>query len=263
VGKRALEETSVFANSQSQRIHFWDAGSRQIKIFHVDSGGTTWIVAIGRDGDKWPWTVHGSLADGTKMEGLGVDTLTSDGVFLVDGQLALGAEKLPRLHDVYKKCPALPPAPSYEHLKFLEPLVGNRRTEYVVDGTKIEGAFQAKWAPGKSSLIWSSQSWPVSDRAKVTYFSGIIAWDPGERRVREFATISDGSLGTAYFEQADGKLVITRTGVLADGTKFTTRPTGLRTGDRWNFEPSAWTSPDGNLLQKMGPGVFELIAEEK
>ena len=101
--KRGLEETEFIANEEAKRLHFWDVGSKQIKIVSVTSGGTTFLVCIGRDGDKWPWTAVGHLADGTKMEGSGVDTLTANGRFVVDGTVSLGGEKLPHLHDVYEK----------------------------------------------------------------------------------------------------------------------------------------------------------------
>jgi hypothetical protein len=101
--KRGIEESAYLANEEAKRLHYWDAGSGQIKLVSVTSGGTTFVVSMGRDGNKWPWTAQGSLAAGTKMEGTGVDTLTTDGRFVVDGTVSLGGKELPELHDVYEK----------------------------------------------------------------------------------------------------------------------------------------------------------------
>ena len=101
--RRGLEEVSIAGNSEARRLHYWDAGSRQIKILSVDSGGTTFVVSFGRKGDRWPWTAIGHLPDGTKMEGKGENTLTADGNSIVAGTVILGGKKLPTLHDVGKK----------------------------------------------------------------------------------------------------------------------------------------------------------------
>lgn len=101
--KHGLEEVNIAGNSESRTLHYWDAAARQIKLVIVGSEGTTWVVSMGRKGDKWPWIAKGSLHDGTKVEGEGEDTLTADGNFFVAGRVFKGGKELPKLHDVYKK----------------------------------------------------------------------------------------------------------------------------------------------------------------
>ena len=116
-------------------------------------------------------------------------------------------------------CPAAEPGPAYQHLKFLEKLVGDWRTEYELDGQKTEGEFHCKWAPGKYCLTWTAEARSKDGGKLLTHGSGVIAWDAAEKRVREMAVQSDGSLAIAYFSEEGGKLVIDRSGVMADGNR--------------------------------------------
>ena len=156
-------------------------------------------------------------------------------------------------------CCGQEPGPSYQHLKFLERLVGNWRTQYELNGQKTEGTFQARWAPGKYCITWSAETWAKDDRKPLSHGSGVIAWDAAEKRVRELAAMSDGSIATAYFDEVDGKIVIDRSGVLADGTKIKTRPVGVFTADRFEFQGSEWTTADGKVVQKIGGGFFQRV----
>jgi hypothetical protein len=150
-------------------------------------------------------------------------------------------------------------APSYEHLKFLDGLVGDWRTEYELDGQKTEGEFHAEWAPKKYCLTWTARTRAKDDGTLLSHGSGIITWDPAENRVRELAAMSDGNLATAYFQHVDGKIVIERSGTLADGTEFTTRPVGALKADRFEFERSVWTTSDGKVLHEISPGFFQRV----
>ena len=39
--KKAIEEIAFEAQAECRRLHFWDAGTKQIKILNIDSGGTS------------------------------------------------------------------------------------------------------------------------------------------------------------------------------------------------------------------------------
>ena len=102
--KRGFVTTSYVANGEDRDFAYWDAAAKQIKLFIVGSGGTTWVVCVGRDGDgQWPWTAVGSLPDGTKTKGHGCDTLKGDGRHVIAGTIFIGDEELPKLHDVYER----------------------------------------------------------------------------------------------------------------------------------------------------------------
>lgn len=81
--------------------------------------------------------------------------------------------------------------------------------------------------------------------------------------MRELAAMSDGSFAIAYFDEVDGTIVIDRSGVLADGTKIKTRPVGVFAGNRFEFQGSVWTTPDGKIVQKIGPEFFERVEQPK
>jgi len=142
---------------------------------------------------------------------------------------------------------ALPaePASNFQHLQFLGRFAGDWRTEYELDGQKTEGELHARWAPGKYCLTWTARTRSKDDGKLLYHGSGILAWDPAEKRVREMAAMSDGTLTTAWFDEIDGKIVIDRSGTMADGTRFTTRPIGAFSADRYEFEGSEWKSATG------------------
>ncbi len=101
--KRGLEEVSLGGGSEGRSLHFWDAAARQIKIVTTNSGGHTWVVNVGRQGDRWPWTLKGSLKDGAVFEGIGVVVFPGDGKYVIEGKCTIGGKPTDPLHDVYTK----------------------------------------------------------------------------------------------------------------------------------------------------------------
>ena len=192
--KKAIEEIAFEGQAECRRLHFWDAGTKQIKILNIDSGGTSWTACIGRDGDKWPWTVDGSLADGTKMGGSGVDTFTPDGKFIVDGTILLGGEKQPPLHDVYQKAAAeatqtaLPDNIAKE-LRFF---VGEWTVEGEVLGMALKGHWSARWSPQRHCLLIT---YPLTLDGKEIFGNGVMGWDTAKKEVLVQMFYSNGVHG--------------------------------------------------------------------
>ncbi|MGI6418838.1 MAG: hypothetical protein ACOX1P_24585 [Thermoguttaceae bacterium] len=158
---------------------------------------------------------------------------------------------------------AAEPAPAYQHLKSLEKIVGDWRTVYEIDGQETEGELHCKWAPGKYCLTWTAEIRAKDGGKPLSRGSAVIAWDPAEKRVRETSVMSDGTLATAYLSEQDGKLLIDRSGVMADGTRFTTRPVGAFAGDRINFTGNELVADDGKVLRTFKPGFFQRIEKPK
>ena len=158
---------------------------------------------------------------------------------------------------------AAEPAPSAKHLKFLQPLVGDWRTVYAMDGKETEGEFHCKWAPGRYCLIWTAQSRSKATGEIVSHGSSIIAWDPIAKRAKELAALSDGTLAEAWFDFKDGKLVIDRTGITPDGVRYTTKPVCTFNGDRMEFPGSKSIDEQGKVIEEISAGYFERIKSEK
>jgi hypothetical protein len=184
VGKKAIEESALEGQAECRRLHFWDAGTKQIKIVNIDSGGTSWTACIGRDGDKWPWTVEGHLPDGSKMEGTGVDTLKADGEFIVDGTVLVGGVKQPPLHDVYQKATTAAevtqtalPDNAVKELKFF---VGDWTVEGDVLGMALKGSWSARWAPQKHCQLIS---YALTLNGEKVFGNGVMGWDAAKKEL--------------------------------------------------------------------------------
>ncbi|MCL4195405.1 MAG: hypothetical protein KJZ87_26945, partial [Thermoguttaceae bacterium] len=165
-------------------------------------------------------------------------------------------KNLPDWKLTYERPSDAPPSANYEHLRFLECMVGDWRTEYELDGQKVEGEFTCQWSPGKYCLTWTAEARSKDDGQLLTHGSGVIAWDAATKQARETAAQSDGTLATAVFSLQDGKIVIDRSGTTADGTHFTTRPVGTYSADRVEFGESTWVADDGKILQSFSAGRF-------
>ena len=140
-------------------------------------------------------------------------------------------------------------ASNSQHLQFLDRFAGDWHTKYELDGQKTEGDLHARWVPGKYRLTWTARIRSKEDGKLLSHGSGIIGWDPAEKRAREMAAMSDGTLTTAWVDEIDGKSVIDRSGTMADGIQFTTRPVGVFSGDRYEFEGGEWKTPEGKVDQ--------------
>lgn len=88
---------------ESRRIHRWDESARKIKSDNIDTSGGIFTVAFGRQGDQWPWTAEVKTSDGATVQGEGVNALTADGQYLVQGELTINGVKVSALRNVYQK----------------------------------------------------------------------------------------------------------------------------------------------------------------
>jgi hypothetical protein len=102
--RKGLEDEGFSGQGTGKNIYFWDPGSKRIRQFGVDSGGTTGEYEFWKDGTNWAFKGSGFLADGSRVEGQGAirvsdggNTITFEGKFTVGGKPALD------LKDVYKR----------------------------------------------------------------------------------------------------------------------------------------------------------------
>ena len=104
VDKMGIEEESFAGDTTGKTIYAWDAAAKQIKFFNVGSGGGFFEGTLMKKDKKWAWKLEGSLPDGTKMKGTGTWTAKDGGnTLILGGSVFLGGERLPGLHDVYKR----------------------------------------------------------------------------------------------------------------------------------------------------------------
>lgn len=85
-------------------FYAYDANAKQIRLMWADSAGAiSQGVAFKKDG-KWVEKASGSLADGTKTQGVSMLTITDNGnTFTWTGSGAVGNEKTADQHDVYHR----------------------------------------------------------------------------------------------------------------------------------------------------------------
>ena len=102
--KRGLEDESFGGKGTSKSLYFLDPASKRIKLFSIDSGGTTGEYEIWKEGGKWMWKGCGYLADGTKQEGKGVLVIEDGGnTYILEGTGTMGGTKTLPLRDVYRR----------------------------------------------------------------------------------------------------------------------------------------------------------------
>ena len=102
--KRGLEDESFGGQGTTKSIYFWDPASKRIRVYSIDSGGTTGDWQIWKEGAKWALQGGGCLADGTEYEGEG-EMLFKDGgnTLVYDGAFAVSGTETLDLHDVYRR----------------------------------------------------------------------------------------------------------------------------------------------------------------
>jgi hypothetical protein len=106
VDKKALEGVSVGGNTSSREFIVWDAPTKSIRFFSVNTSGSTGAVVLWKKSDGvYGWRLTGGgLADGRSHAGTGEWVFSGDGKKMtIQGQTLLGDEKLDPLKDVYKR----------------------------------------------------------------------------------------------------------------------------------------------------------------
>ncbi|NLX99716.1 MAG: DUF1579 domain-containing protein [Rhodopirellula sp.] len=102
--KRGLEDEGFAGQGTGKAIYFWDAASKKVRQFTVDSGGTTGESEIWKQDGQWSFRGTGSLADGTKTEGQGTLVVKDCGnTLIVEGTGTVGGKATLPLHDVYRR----------------------------------------------------------------------------------------------------------------------------------------------------------------
>jgi hypothetical protein len=101
-----IEWESFGGSTTGKTLLVWDAPSRQIKAFHVGSGGGTWQTVVWKETTtKWGWKMTGGgLPDGRASTGAGYWIFTDDSKTMhIKGDLTVGDEAVPPFDDVYHK----------------------------------------------------------------------------------------------------------------------------------------------------------------
>jgi hypothetical protein len=93
--RRAFIVESSGGQAYTRTVHFWDPVEKKIKLYSLNSGGTSFTALVDKDGDKWVWTLTGSLYDGTPETGTGTVEFSEGGnKYVVAGDLVVGGEKV-------------------------------------------------------------------------------------------------------------------------------------------------------------------------
>ena len=102
----ALRWRSVSGTMSLQEVMAYDPVNRVVRAFHVDSGGGCWQAILWkRSESEWNWKlVSGGTADGRAISGAGQWVVQNGGnTVILQGDVSLGEEKLPKLHDVFHR----------------------------------------------------------------------------------------------------------------------------------------------------------------
>ncbi len=252
-----------------QFLHGYDPVSRTWVGTSIDAEGTYQLTSVTINGMArgkkiavgpiGTWKETRFSADGKTIaaeETLSCEEMSAQRIVMLWSNRREQGKNLPDWKLTYERPSDAAPSASYEHLKFLECMVGEWRTEYELDGRKVEGDFTCQWSPGKYCLTWTAETRSKDGGQLLTHGSGVIAWDAATKQARETAAQSDGTLATAVFSLQDGKIVIDRSGTTGDGTHFTTRPVGTYSADRIEFGENTWVADDGKILQSFSAGRF-------
>jgi hypothetical protein len=98
-----IENESFFGKTTGKSLIVWDAATKQIRFFGVDSGGNYSTGTLTFQGAKLAWSSAGSLADGQKVEYKGETTFADNGNTRIEaGVTILGGVSNP-FRDVYKR----------------------------------------------------------------------------------------------------------------------------------------------------------------
>jgi len=91
-------------NGTSRSIVIFDAAAGEIRETGSDSGGTTWVCSISRQGGQWSSRCTGSLADGTPTEGVNTVTISDNGnTHVWTGRNTVGGVETDPLQDIWRR----------------------------------------------------------------------------------------------------------------------------------------------------------------
>ena len=103
---QAMEWDQIGGTTTGKTLITYDASTKFIKAFHVDSGGGNWQTVIWKvSATEWGWKlVGGGLVDGRKFGGHGSWLFSDKGkTHVIQGIVSLNGKELPKLHDVYTR----------------------------------------------------------------------------------------------------------------------------------------------------------------
>jgi hypothetical protein len=104
--KKAIEATTIDGTASSRELHYWDAPTKNIKLFIVSSNGYTLEGVVWKKSKNvFAWRITGGgVVDGRAHGGTGETSFTDNGrTMTITGETTLGGKKNDPLKDVYKK----------------------------------------------------------------------------------------------------------------------------------------------------------------
>lgn len=103
---KGIEWDDIGGTSAGKTLITYDASTKRIKTFHVDTGGGNWQTVIWKKSNtEWGWKLTGGgLVDGRKFGGKGLWVFSENGKeHIIKGAVTLDGKELPKLHDVYTR----------------------------------------------------------------------------------------------------------------------------------------------------------------
>lgn len=92
--KAAIETNSFAGKTTAKYLLGWDAASKEIRGFVVDSSGSLSQVTITKQAGKWVYSLVGSFVDGRRFENKGGWTFLDNGnAYVEEGTIIVGKEK--------------------------------------------------------------------------------------------------------------------------------------------------------------------------
>ncbi len=145
------------------------------------------------------------------------------------------------------------PPPHYEHLKFLEFLIGRWKDEG--DGMVIETTYE--WSTKKNSIHGRLSIVTNGELEKEGIL--VIGWDPVEQTIRSWTFDSDGGTAEAVWYEKDGKWFAKALHILPDGKTGSS----TRIFEKVDENTVRWKAinreVDGELLPSIGPIILKRV----
>lgn len=100
----ALQQEECVGETMGRSLHYWDPGSKKIKVFGVNSVGGTGLTTVWLQDGKWVWEHEGLLPDGQKLVGTGtIEVKDGEKTVIYQGKARLDGKDLLPYRDVYTR----------------------------------------------------------------------------------------------------------------------------------------------------------------
>ena len=117
-------------------------------------------------------------------------------------------------------CVGQEPSPNYEHLKELEPFVGEWKVEGAVNNQAVSLWMHCKWMSGKGFLIQK-----LTPERNSTDFGWmrVVGWDSGKQKVTSYEFYGGGGQAKSIHTKSDKGWIVEKTRTTQGGTTIDQR----------------------------------------